>query len=227
MRVAMAVPTERFTEIAIALLLGAAIGALFVFATRETSETATITRTAQRPAATAEPGVPTCRAAGITAASRRELTCATSSATLTFVNSPHELRLDGLRARVSGVLAWRASTPSGRARNRLRVAAAVEAEAIGEATAFTSQQRAVYLAIGDRIVPADRAHRGKGSFSLTDSLAPGFVRRGEIRFELAGEETTRFLERGGQVAMRPFAAEGGKQAIGITRIPPPDEVGTL
>jgi hypothetical protein len=85
----------------------------------------------------------------------------------------------------------RATTASGRQRNRSRLTLRLQVANRGSTAALGSGSRdAVVLVAGSRTVRADRAAlREEGAFPLERPLAEGVERTGELRFELAGDAT--------------------------------------
>lgn len=161
-------------------------------------------------------GGPTCASLRLRRDDDRELTCRTRRATLTFVNGPGELRVPGFRGRVRAVEAYKAATREGRARRRVRVVVRFAAEAVGPRAALT-EEPPLYLVVGDRRVAPDGSFTGSDAFLVGNGIEPGASRQGELRFELGGATTDRFLAEGGQLGVRPFAGDG----IGVIRLRPP------
>jgi hypothetical protein len=192
----------------------AAITALFIVVSGGFTMTSAGPGTVANRADAPEP--PPCSEPG----SRATGTCATRSAVLTFAGQRSELHLGELRARVRSVEALRASTPSGIRRNRMRLVVALEADAGTQDAAFDAAGDAspIYLSLpGERIEPDPRAQR----FDVTTPLRAGEIRRGVLHFELGGDQTTRMLRSGGELAMRPAGTGTGRPRIGIIRLAPP------
>jgi hypothetical protein len=144
-------------------------------------------------AATSTAQVPTCADAGIPPASGRQGTCRTKSAVLTFVNQTTALEVGDVAAQVASATILRATSASGRARDRMRVTIGLTMRNTGPET-FTPGEdgRAVYLTIGDTRVESDAAQRSEPQgFKLSEPLAPADTRAGELRFEIGGAVTRR------------------------------------
>lgn len=215
---------EQAAEAALALIPAVAIGAGIAYVTREPVVSLKAdAQTSVAPAASSRSTVSTCREAGIDRASTRELTCRTSTAMLTMVNGSHLIEMPGARVRVRSAKAFLAATPAGRARNRMRLELAVELRASTLADGFGGRSDdAAYVTIGGARVAADPRDRGPGVFALDTPVQAGQTRSGRLRFELAGTQTKRLLDQGGQFAIRPFDAEPGKPVrIGVSRLRPP------
>jgi hypothetical protein len=148
---------------------------------------------------------------------------------ITFANGSHQLRLPGFAARVRSAKVYEASTPSGRARRRMRVAVALEASATGERAAMSSGgDGSLALAIGATTVHPDSSFDAPAAFALSRPVPPGESRRGEVRFELAGATSARFLRAGAQLRITPFGAPAGEtKRVAISRIRPPKKIRSL
>jgi hypothetical protein len=175
-------------------------------------------------ASSSSKAVPACQSVGLSPTSRAEVTCRTPNATLTFVNGAHFIKLPSFDARVRSVKAYAPSTLSGRERKRMRVVVAFEATATGSRAALATNDVApVYLSINGVRVAPDGAYREDGAFRLDSALKPGSTRRGNLRFELSGKDTTFFRANGGELAIRPF----DPSTVAISRLRPPAEVRSL
>ena len=221
---------ELVLEVVLALVVALALGVALAAATandapdiergqassRAGSTTATTTTQTEAERAE-EPRPPTCAEAGVGPTSRRETTCSTTNAILTFVNGSERLRLDAGTARVASVRAYEAATPAGRQRNRMRVVVLLEVTARDE-TLFeaAAEESPVYLNVGGTRVDPDSNWSGTSRFAIDEPLRPGESRRGHLRFELAGAETEAFTTNGAQLALRLSAAEPVE--VGIVRL---------
>lgn len=91
-----------------------------------------------------------------------------------------------------------ASTPSGQSRNRSRLSVFLRLENTGDAELFGSSSAPPELVLADgSTVAPDRAalQQSAAAFGVDEPLAPGESRTGELRFELAGEQTTQVTEQ--------------------------------
>ena len=211
-------------QVLAAAAVAAGAGSLAARAANDSSETTTIPATAGDRAAS---GVPTCRELGVDAESRREVTCATATAVLTFVNGAHRVEMPGFAGRARSVKAFEAATEEGRARRRMRVAVALEASATGDRPVLgPGDEPAVYLSIGGNRQEPDGSFREQEAFDLESAVPAGETRRGEVRFELAGEQSERFLEEGGQLALRPVAGDTPRR-LAIVRLRAPRQLRSL
>lgn len=158
-----------------------------------------------------------CAASGFGPASRKEGTCSTRGAQLTFVNGHKPLVLPGVAVQLDSAVVLTATSPSGRARDRSRVVVRVH---------FTNKSKSpltpgpdpVYLVVGRaKVDPDPVAERRPGGLDTRSPLAPGATRSGLLHFELADGQTTAFTKSGGQLGIRLAGATGGKQAVGVIR----------
>lgn len=184
---------SRYLEYLLVLLVAAVAGAVLAYAASrdDDDERAAAPRTT-----TTQASVPTCQEAGITPESTKSGTCRTRAATLTIVRQDETLRLDDGTVRVLAAEALRATTPAGRARNRMRVTVRLRVANEGtEPLTLSEGERRIYLAAaGERVDPDTNAARVvQGALDPTVPLEPGGVASGTLRFELAGRVTAEVL----------------------------------
>jgi hypothetical protein len=191
----MASFVSRHLEYLLLALLALAAAAVVVVADRDNDQPAlrrSATPERERAAPDRRPsGIPTCGEARITPASDRTGTCRTSSSLLTIVNDDDLLRVGALRLRVRGATTLRATTPSGRARDRMRLTLDVELTNGGsEPYALLEGEHSIYVAaLGQRVEPDPNAASAAGAFAIDAPVAPRETRAGTLRFELAGGVT--------------------------------------
>jgi len=114
-----------------------------------------------------------------------------------------------------------AHTASGRQRNRARVVVSVSVRNGGTHPMFTDPNAGAELRIGGaRAVPADvYALALPGSLDMTRPLAAGRVRRGELRFEIAGAQTKTVQTAGAELRLDPQANEPVQTRIEVPAVP--------
>jgi len=185
---------SRYLEYLLVLLVAAVAGAGLAYASSrddDDEERAAPPRTTSTQAA-----VPTCQEAGITPGSTKSGTCRTRAATLTIVRQNETLRLADGTVRVLAAEALRATTPGGRARNRMRITLRLRVANEGkEPLALSEGERRIYLAAaGERVDPDTNAAREiQGALDPAEPIEPGGVATGTVRFELAGKVTADVL----------------------------------
>jgi len=120
--------------------------------------------------------------------------------------------------RVSVMLAH---TASGRQRNRARVTVSVSVRNGGTQPMFTDPNAGAELRIGGaRAVPADvYALALPGSLDMTRPLPAGGVRHGELRFEIAGAQTTTVQTAGAELRLDPQATKPIQTRIEVPAVP--------
>jgi hypothetical protein len=148
--------------------------------------------------------------------------CTTASARLTIVPQRLELPLPGVRARLLSVETVPATSPSGRARNRLRVVVRLRIQNRGDKPIFGGETgKFIYLSLGTRHIAEDHhVWTQTGAFRQNKPIAPGASRTGIMHFELAGKDTIRLRQRGGgQLGIRPTETpnDQGKVPVGVIR----------
>lgn len=200
--------------LAVALLIGIAA----TFWSRDTSHER---RAAASSATTTEGGtdsLPRCRdvAGGFDVA----VNCRTANASLVIVPPDRALDLPDLTARLLGASTLQASTPSGRARKRMRVTVHLQVTNAGEEPLVTGRGERFFLSVAGTRIRSDPAAAGSpGSLLAPEPLAPDDTRVGTLRFELGGRHAEQLLTtaRADLGVREPRAGPGG-DLIGIIRL---------
>jgi hypothetical protein len=128
------------------------------------------------------------------------------------------VRAGGLELRATRAVATPATTPSGRARERMRVAVRLRVRNTGGRRVVLDRgHRRIYLAAGGATVAHDpAAERLPGALAHARGLAPGATATGELRFETAGAVTRRLREaRRADVGVR---LPGRRREIAVLRV---------
>src|SRR4051794_18531869 len=115
--------------LAIIVLAGASVGLVAFVVKRDQDKT---------PALFSGRHFPTCRDAGIAPGSTQAGTCTTSHALVTIGNQGTAVDVPGLRARANDATVVAASTPSGKARHRIRVSVDFALTNTGRTALFAS-----------------------------------------------------------------------------------------
>ena len=115
--------------------------------------------------------------------------CSTRSAVLTMGDAETPISFGGLRVEFASASLLEAMTPSGRARNRVRVTVGLRVRnGSRRKVTVNAGGRGLYLSLRGRRHYVD----GSAPDPFRAPLAPGETRAGEIRFELGGDATAAF-----------------------------------
>ena len=199
--------------LAILALAGAAVALVGYFVHRDQHKT---------PALFTGRHFPTCRDAGIAAGSTLEGTCTTSHALITVGNQGTLLTVPGLTARANDATVTEATTPSGKARHRIRVSVDFTLRNTGSEPLFgLGRDPQLRLTIGNAQARPDGAvMTQKGAFTTHTSLAPNATRTGFLHFELAGATSQAFQRAAGSLGLT-VSGPGAKTArLAVIRIHP-------
>ena len=121
------------------------------------------------------------------------------------------LRSGGLTALVGDSVVIRATSETGRRRDRVRVVLAVQLRS--DAAKPLSARRALRLEYsGRKVLPDVAATKEQAALDLSTPMAPGTTRTGEVRFELAGSDT-RVLRNRGDARLILVAPGGARDGV--------------